>query len=74
MPASLLSAGIVSDLNLCGMYAVSLREFTCLSGLLELEVLFPGSHPPPLARKIFPLPHRSLILKGRALVKTSHLG
>lgn len=40
------------------------------------KTLFPRSHPPLLAFTIFlsPLLYRSLILKGKGLIKKSHLG
>lgn len=39
------------------------------------ERQFPWSHPPPVAFTIFlsPLPHRSLALEGKSLIKTLHL-
>ena len=73
----LLRAGWDYGLNLwrSRVYCHSLCEFTCASVLRVWKTLFPWSHPLPLALRIFLLlPHNSLSLEGRGLMKASHLG
>lgn len=70
---SLPSAGTVSSLNPCRPYigCHSFSEFISIPGLIYPETIFSLNYISPSGIKIFlsPLPHRSLILEAKGLIK-----